>query len=364
MKVPLLDLKAQYGGIREDVRRAVDGVMDAQYFILGPEVAALEEEVAAYVGAKHAIGCASGTDALLLALMALGLGEGDEVITSPFTFFATAGSIWRTGATPVFVDIEPETFNIDPAAVGAAITGKTKAIIPVHLFGQCAEMDAIRDAAGDVPIVEDAAQALSAEHQGRKAGSIGAVGCFSFFPSKNLGGFGDGGMMTTQDDALAETLRTLRVHGAERKYYHRLVGFNSRLDALQAAVLRVKLPHLDAWSDGRAANAARYRELLAGANVVTPVARPHCRHVYNQYTLRVPERDAVMAGLKERDIGCAIYYPVPLHLQDCFASLGYKEGDLPVAEQAAAEVISIPVYPELTAEMQQHVADTVRELTA
>ena len=363
MKVPLLDLKAQYATIRDAVRAAVDGVMDAQYFILGPEVQALEEEVAAYVGAKHAIGCASGTDALLLALMALGVGDGDEVITTPFTFFATGGSIWRTGARPVFVDIEPDTFNIDPAAVKAAITPSTKAIMPVHLFGQCGEMDAIRKAAGDIPIIEDAAQALSAEYKGTKAGTLGTIGCFSFFPSKNLGGFGDGGMMTTEDDALADKLRQLRVHGAERKYYHKMIGFNSRLDALQAAILRVKLPHLDAWSDGRAANAARHNTLLDGAKVVAPVARPHCRHVYNQYTIRVENRDGLMARLKERDIGCAIYYPVPLHLQECFASLGYGEGDLPVSEKAAAEVISIPVYPELTDEMAQYVADTIREFT-
>ena len=364
MKVPMLDLKAQYATIREDVRAAVDGVMDAQYFILGPEVLAFEEEVAAYVGVKHAIGCASGTDALLLAIMALGVGEGDEIITSPFTFFATGGSIWRTGATPVFVDIEPDTFNIDPAAVRAAITDKTKAIIPVHLFGQCADMDALREAAGDIPVIEDAAQALSSAYKGVMAGNLGTIGCYSFFPSKNLGGFGDGGMCTTNDDALADKLRKLRVHGAEKKYYHQTVGFNSRLDALQAAILRVKLPHLDAWSDGRAANAARYDELLADANCVTPVARPDCRHVYNQYTLRVPKRDAVLAGLQERGIGSAIYYPVPLHVQQCFASLGYQEGDMPVSEKAAAEVLSIPVYPELTPDMQQYVADAVRELTA
>ena len=364
MKVPMLDLKAQYATIREAVRAAADGVMDAQYFILGPEVLAFEEEVATYVGVKHAIGCASGTDALLLALMALEVGEGDEIITSPFTFFATGGSIWRTGATPVFVDIEPDTFNIDPAAVQAAVTEKTKAIIPIHLFGQCADMDAIREAAGDTPVIEDAAQALSSACKGVMAGNLGTVGCYSFFPSKNLGGFGDGGMCTTNDDALADKLRKLRVHGAEKKYYHQTVGFNSRLDALQAAILRVKLPLLDGWSDARAANAARYNELLADANCVTPVARPDCRHVYNQYTLRVPDRDAVLAGLKERDIGCAIYYPVPLHVQQCFASLGYKEGDLPVSEKAAAEVLSIPVYPELTADMQHYVADAVRELTA
>jgi len=363
MKVPLLDLKAQYAAIREDVRAAVDAVMDAQYFILGPEVQALEEEVAAYCGAKHAIGCGSGTDALLLALMALDLGEGDEVITSPFTFFATGGSIWRTGAKPVFVDIDPDTFNIDPAAVKAAITPNTKAIMPVHIFGQCADMDAIKEAAGDIPIIEDAAQALSSEYKGAKAGTLGTIGCFSFFPSKNLGGFGDGGMMTTNDDAIDAKLRQLRVHGAERKYFHKMIGFNSRLDALQATILRVKLPRLDAWSDGRGANAARYQKMLDGAKVVTPVASPDCRHVYNQYTLRVADRDGLMARLKEREIGCAIYYPVPLHLQECFGSLGYSEGDLPVSEKAAKEVISIPVYPELTDEMAQFVADTIREYT-
>jgi len=361
MKVPLLDLKAQYGPLREEVRQAVDAVMDAQYFILGPEVAALEKEVAEYVGARHAIGCASGTDALLLALMALGIGPGDEVITTPFTFFATAGSISRCGAIPVFVDIEEDTFNISPEAIAAAITDKTKAIMPVQLFGQSADMDAIADVAGDIPIIEDAAQALSSEYKGKRVGSIGTLGCFSFFPSKNLGGFGDGGMITTHCDGLDASLRSLRVHGAEERYFHRTVGFNSRLDALQATVLRVKLPHLDAWSDGRAANAAKYNELLAGANVVTPVAKDYARHVYNQYTLRVQDRDGLMAHLKSKDIGCAVYYPLCLHMQECFAYLGGKEGDLPVSEKAAKEVLSIPVYPELTDEMIEYVAASIRE---
>ena len=363
MKVPLLDLKAQFATIREEVMRAVEAVFESQYFILGPEVAAFEEEVARYVGARHAIGCASGTDALLLSLMALGVGPGDEVITTPFTFFATAGSIARLGARPVFVDIEEDTFNIDPDKIAPAITDKTKAIIPVHLFGQCADMDKIARAAGDIPIIEDAAQALSAEYKGKKAGVLGTMACFSFFPSKNLGGAGDGGMITTNDDDLAAKLRMLRVHGAHEKYYHDVVGINSRLDALQAAVLRVKLPHLDSWSDGRARNAARYGELLAGANVVCPVARDFARHVYNQYTIRVARRDELMARLKEREIGCAIYYPVPLHLQKCFAHLGYKEGDLPVAEKASREVLSIPVYPELSDEMLGYVAETIREFT-
>ncbi|MFP4056415.1 MAG: DegT/DnrJ/EryC1/StrS family aminotransferase [Candidatus Brocadiia bacterium] len=364
MKVPLLDLKAQYQTIRDEVRSAMDAVLESQYFILGPEVAAFEDEVARYVGADHAVGCASGSDALLLALMALDVGPGDEVVTSPFTFFATGGSISRLGAKPVFVDIEEDTFNIDPAQVGGAITEKTKAIMPVHLFGQCADMDPLREAAGDVPIVEDAAQALSADYKGRKAGVLGTIACFSFFPSKNLGGCGDGGMLTTNDPTLAEKIRLLRVHGAEQKYYHNTIGINSRLDAIQAAVLRVKLPHLDAWSDARAANAARYDQLLADLPVRTPVAKPYVRHVYNQYTLRAADRDGLVAALKERDIGCAIYYPVPLHLQECYAHLAHREGDLPVAEQAAREVLSIPVYPELTDEMARYVAQCIREIVA
>ncbi len=363
MKVPMLDLKAQFATIREEVMRAVEAVFESQYFILGPQVAAFEEEIARYVGARHAIGCASGTDALLLSLMALDVGPGDEVITTPFTFFATAGSIARLGARPVFVDIEEDTFNIDPEKIPPAITEKTKAIIPVHLFGQCADMDRINEAAGDIPVIEDAAQALSAEYKGKRAGVLGTMGCYSFFPSKNLGGAGDGGMITTDDDELAERLGMLRLHGAHQKYYHDLVGINSRLDALQAAVLRVKLPHLDAWSDARARNAARYDELLADANVVTPTARDFARHVYNQYTIRVARRDELMTHLKEREIGCAIYYPVPLHLQRCFAHLGYTEGDLPVSEKAAREVISIPVYPELTDEMLAYVAESIREFS-
>ncbi|HUT36450.1 MAG TPA: DegT/DnrJ/EryC1/StrS family aminotransferase [Planctomycetota bacterium] len=363
MKVPLLDLKVQYATIRDKVRPVVDAVMDSQYFILGPEVEAFEKELAAYVGAKHAIGCASGTDAILLALMALGVGPGDEVVTTPFTFFATAGCISRVGATPVFVDIEPDTFNINPELIARAITPKTRAILPVHLFGQCADMDSILAAAGDVPVIEDAAQSLSAEYKGRKSGVLARVACFSFFPSKNLGGFGDGGAVTTDDSALAERITTLRVHGGRQRYYHDEVGINSRLDALQAAVLRVKLPHLDQWSDRRAANARRYDEMLAGAKVVTPVARPYGRHVFNQYTVRAANRDALQKHLAAREIGNAIYYPVPLHLQKCYASLGYKEGGLPEAERASREVLSIPVYPELTDQMARHVAESIREFT-
>jgi len=363
MKVPLLDLKAQYATIREKVRPVVDAVMDSQYFILGPEVEAFEKEVAAYVGAKHAIACASGTDAILLALMALGVGPGDEVVTTPFTFFATGGCVSRVGAKPVFVDIEEDTFNIDPAAIAQAITPRTKAILPVHLFGQCADMDPILEAAGSIPVIEDAAQALSSAYKGKKAGTLATVACFSFFPSKNLGGFGDGGMMTTNDDALAEKLRILRVHGASKKYFHKVIGVNSRLDALQATVLRVKLPCLEAWSDARAAHARCYAELFAGSKVVTPVAKPYGRHVYNQYTLRAANRDGLEAHLKSRDVGCAIYYPVPLHRQDCYADLGYREGSLPRAERAAREVLSIPVYPEMTDDMVRYVAASVREFT-
>ncbi|MBM4031789.1 MAG: DegT/DnrJ/EryC1/StrS family aminotransferase [Planctomycetes bacterium] len=363
MKVPLLDLKAQYATIRDKVRPAVDAVLESQCFILGPEVEAFEKELAAYVGARHAVACASGTDALLLALMALGVGPGDEVVTTPFTFFATAGCIARLGARPVFVDIEPDTFNINPALVGKAITKRTKAIIPVHLFGQCADMDPILAAAGGIPIIEDAAQSLSAEYRGRKSGVLGRVACFSFFPSKNLGGFGDGGAVTTDDAALAERLACLRVHGAKQKYYHDEVGLNSRLDALQAAVLRVKLPYLDAWSAQRALNARRYDELLAGAKVVTPVAKPYGRHVFNQYTIRAANRDGLQKHLGAREIGNAIYYPVPLHLQKCFAALGYAPGSLPEAERAAREVLSIPIYPELSEPMARHVAASIREFT-
>ncbi len=363
MKVPLLDLKAQYATIRDKVRPVVDAVMDSQYFILGPEVEAFEKELAAYVGAKHAIACASGTDAILLALMALGVGPGDEVVTTPFTFFATAGCVARAGAKPVFVDIEPDTFNIAPSLIARAITKKTKAILPVHLFGQCADMDPILSAAGSIPVIEDAAQALSAEYKGKKSGVLGRVACFSFFPSKNLGAFGDGGALTTDDSALAEKLASLRVHGARQKYYHDEVGLNSRLDALQAAILRVKLPYLDQWSDQRAANARRYDEMLAGTRVVTPVAKPYARHVFNQYTIRAANRDGLQKHLAAREIGNAIYYPVPLHLQKCFAGLGYGPGSLPESERAASEVLSIPIYPELTDQMARHVAASIREFT-
>lgn len=362
--VPLLDLKAQYAAIREECRAAFDRVADAQYFIGGPEVEGLEAEVAAYSQCQHGIGVTSGTDALLVAMMAIGIGPGDEVITTSYTFFATGGCIHRLGATPVFVDINPVSYNIDPALIEAAITPRTRAIMPVHLYGQMADMDSIMAIAQrhNLYVIEDAAQAIGAEHRGRHAGSIGHFGCFSFFPSKNLGAFGDGGMIIANDPALAHRARLLRNHGAEPKYYHKLVGGNFRLDALQAAILRVKLKYLDGWTAGRQRNAARYRALFASAglpDVVLPAEEPDRRHIYNQFVIRTGRRAAVMAKLKERRIGHEIYYPVPLHLQECFADLGYTPGSLPHSEKAAQETLALPIYPELTAEMQAAVVDAI-----
>jgi dTDP-4-amino-4,6-dideoxygalactose transaminase len=368
-----LDLKAQFVPLREEINRAIQQVVEAQAFVLGQTVADFETEVANYVGARHAIGCASGTDALILALAALGVGPGDEVLTSPFSFFSTASCAYKVGARPVFADIDPDTFNLDPEKVEVAIGARTKAVLPVHLFGQCAEMDALSSIAErrGLPVVEDAAQALSATYRSSSrgaeihAGSIGTLGCYSFFPSKNLGGFGDGGMIVTQDDDLAERLRLLRVHGGQQMYHHRWVGWNSRLDALQAAVLRIKLPHLDDWSEGRAANAARYDGWFAESGVLEsgqvrlPARAENCRHIFNQYTLRAKRRDELREHLKSEGIGHSVYYPVPLHLQECFRELGYKEGDLPEAERACREVISLPVYPELTREQQQRVVSAV-----
>jgi len=362
--VPLLDLKAQYATIRDEVRSAMDRVADSQYFIMGPEVQALEEEVAAYSQCKFGIGVSSGTDALLVALMAIDIQPGDEIITTPYTFFATAGCITRLGAKPVFVDIDPTTYNIDANQIEDKITDRTRAILPVHLFGQMADMDAIMAIAQrrELIVIEDAAQAIGSEYKGRRAGSIGDIGCFSFFPSKNLGGFGDGGMVVTNDPALAERLNILRKHGSQPKYYHKFVGGNFRLDAIQAAVLRVKLKYLDGWTEERQENAARYRQMFA-ASVLSekrmPVELPDCRHIYNQFILRCSLRDELMAHLKGLQIGCEIYYPVPMHLQECFADLGYREGDFPISEAAANETLAIPIYPELTAEMQQAVVNEV-----
>jgi dTDP-4-amino-4,6-dideoxygalactose transaminase len=366
VEVPLLDLKQQYQAIKDDVDAAVARVIQSQYFILGPEVTALEEEVAAYSSVAHAVGMSSGTDALLAALMALDVGPGDEVITTTYSFFATAGVVARLGARIVFVDIDPATFNIDTAAAVDAVTDRTKAIMPVHLYGRLADMDPLLDVARrrGIAVIEDAAQAIGAvDAQGRSAGSIGDMGCFSFFPSKNLGGFGDGGMTVTNDDALAHRLRLLRMHGSEPKYYHAIVGGNFRLDALQAAVLRVKLRHLDDWTAARRRNAARYRELFAAAGIADRVTLPadDAGHIYNQFVIRVAARDELRRHLAAQRIGTEIYYPIPLHLQECFAALGYHAGDLPHAEAAARETLALPVYPELSEEQLAHVVESIRE---
>jgi len=364
-EVPLLDLDAQYRPLRDEILAAVTRVCDSQRFILGDEVDALERELAACLGAGEAIAVSSGTDALLVALMALGIGPGDDVITSTFSFFATAGSISRLGATPVLVDIDPVTCNLDAEAVRAAITPRTRAIIPVHLYGLCADMDPISRCAAEsgVAVVEDACQAIGATYRGRQAGSMGIAGCFSFFPSKNLGAFGDGGLVTTGDRALAHEIRLLRNHGAEPKYFHKRIGGNFRLDALQAAVLRVKLPHLARWTGMRRDNAARYDALFADAGladrIVLPVEPAGSRHIFNQYVVRVPDRDRVRARLTEHGIGTEIYYPVPFHLQDCFAALGHARGDFPHAEAAAASTLALPIYAELTAAQQAAVVSAL-----
>lgn len=368
MQTPLLDLKAQYAALRDEIHAAIERVVESQQFILGPEVEALEEEVAAYSHCRYGVGVSSGTDALLVSLMAIGLQPGDEVITTPYTFFATAGSIARLGARPVFVDIDPQTYNLDPAKLETAITPRTRAIMPVHLFGQMADMDPILVVAErhGLYVIEDAAQAIGAEYKGRRAGSLGHLGCFSFFPSKNLGGFGDGGMVVTNDPDLADRVRLLRGHGARPKYYHKVVGGNFRLDALQAAVLRVKLKHLDAWTAARQRNAERYRQLFtaAGVDVGLPCDAGYGRHIYNQFVIRSRRRDALMAHLKAHGVGCEIYYPAPLHLQECFADLGYKVGDFPASEQAAQETLAIPIYPELSEAQQETVVRAVAEALA
>lgn len=363
--VPLLDLKAQYATIREEVNAAVLRVLESQHFILGPEVEALEEEVAAYSQCKYGIGVSSGTDALMVALMAIDIQPGDEVITTPYTFFATAGSIVRLGAKPVFVDIDPLSYNIDHTKIEAAITARTRAIMPVHLYGQMAEMDPIMEIANrhNLYVIEDAAQAIGAEYKGQRAGSIGHLGCFSFFPSKNLGGIGDGGMVVTNDAELADKVKLLRGHGARPKYYHQVVGGNFRLDAVQAAVLRVKLKYLDQWTMGRRRNAARYRQLFAeaGTSVELPHDASYGRHIYNQFVIRTDRRDVLMAHLKARQIGIEVYYPVPMHLQRCFMVLGYRIGDFPNSESAAQETLALPIYPELNHSHLQAVVMSTQE---
>lgn len=364
MQFPFLDLKAQYSQIKAEIQHAVARVLDSQHFILGPEVAALEVEIAKYVGSEFAIGCASGSDALLLALMALEIGPGDEVITTPFTFVATAGSIARLQARPVFVDIDPVTFNISPEAIAAAITPRTKAIMPVHLFGQAADMNAINAIAArhHLPVIEDAAQAIGARRNGRAVGALGTVGCFSFFPSKNLGGAGDGGIITTSDSQLAAKLKVLRVHGSREKYHYEMLGVNSRLDAIQAAILRVKLPRLDEWAQGRRMNARRYRELFRAAGlekfVQTPIEDSTCLHVYNQFTIRADRRDELKHFLHTSGIPTEIYYPAPLHREPAFADC---PATCPQSEAAAQQVLALPIYPELTVSHQEAVVGAIAQ---
>jgi len=365
--VPLLDLQAQYRPIRDELLAAITRVCDSQRFIMGAEVEALERELAEYLRVPEAIAVSSGTDALLASMMGLGIGPGDEVVTSTFSFFATAGCISRLGATPRLVDIDPATYNIDVNAVGAVLSPRTRAIVPVHLYGLCANMDALLAVAVEagVPVIEDAAQAIGATYNGRAAGSMGVAGCFSFFPSKNLGAFGDAGLITTTDRGLAEKIRLLRNHGAEPKYFHKRIGGNFRLDAIQAAVLRVKLPHLPTWTSMRRANAGRYARLFAEAGltdrVTLPVEPEGCFHIYNQFVVRVPDRDRVRAHLAEHGIATEIYYPVPFHLQECFAHLGHSRGDFPEAERAADSTLALPIYGELTETQQEAVVRTLAD---
>lgn len=368
--IPILDLKAQYKTIKSEIMSAVEEVFESQYFILGKEGSSLEEALAPYCHTEFAIGCASGSDALLIALMAIDIKPGDEVITTPFTFFATGGSISRLGAKPVFVDIDPDTFNIDPKLIEEKITEHTRAIMPVHLFGQCAEMNEILAIAKkhNLVVIEDAAQAIGSEYHGKRAGSMGLIGCLSFFPSKNLGAAGDAGMMLTNDPELAEKLRILRVHGGKPKYYYRMLGCNSRLDELQAAVLKVKFKYLESWTKKRQENALLYDELFAKhqltEQVTIPKVLPYSRHIFHQYTIRVPKREQLMAYLKENGVGTEIYYPLSLHQQDCFAYLGQQTGSLPHSEKAAQEVLSLPIYPELTLEQQEYVVSTIANFYA
>ena len=371
MKIPLLDIKAQNDALRPQIDEAISKVLDSNGFILGTEVVELEKELAAYCRTRFAVGCASGTDALLLALMAFDIGAGDEVITTPYSFFATASAVTRLGAKPVFVDINSADYNIDVSQIEEKITTRTKAIQPVHLFGQCAEMDFLKEIADkhNVPIVEDAAQAIGAELNGKRAGAMGAIGCFSFYPSKNLGAMGDAGFMTTDDEELARKLFALRVHGSFERYYHKWVGLNSRLDAMQAAILRVKLPHLDEWTDARRRNAAIYRRLFIENNLSEtlqiPIERAGERHIYNQFVIRVPEkRDELKAYLQKHDIGTDVYYPVSLHLQECFDYLCYKTGDFPESERAARETLALPIYAELTKAQIEYVVEKIAKFVA
>lgn len=362
MNIPLLDLKLQHASIKEEITAAINQVLEAGNYILGPNVRALEEEIAAYCGTIYGVGVANGTDAILLALEAFGIGPGDEVITTPFTFFATAEVISKLGATPVFVDIDPKTYNIDVGKIEDRITPKTKAIIPVHIFGQMADMDPIMEIANryDLVVIEDACQAIGAEYKGIKAGSIGHAGCFSFFPSKNLGCYGDGGMVVTNDSKVMEKIKILRVHGSETKYFHTSLGYNSRLDELQAAILRVKLKYLDQWNGARAEKAKCYESLLANCDVVTPYAEENYKHVYHLYIIKVQNRNELMSRLKANGIASGIYYPLPLHFQEVYKNLGYNKGDLPQAEKAAEETLAVPLFPDLKEEDILEVTNVIK----
>ena len=364
MKIPPLDLKRQYASIKNEIDSAIQNVLNHGGFVLGPEVKGLENKLAEYCETKNGVGVASGTDALLLSLMAVGIKPGDEVITSTFTFFATAGVISRLGAKPVFVDIDPDTFNINPELIEKAITSKTGAIIPVHLYGQIAAMDEISAVAKkhNIPVIEDAAQAIGSTYKGKKAGSFGLTGCFSFYPTKNLGAYGDGGFITTDDDETADLLRRLRLHGARPKYFHSIIGINSRLDSMQAAALLVKLRHLPEWHEARRTRARYYDKLLSDIDQVkTPLVHDYNYHIYHQYTILAEKRDELKEYLKSKDIGCEIYYHLPMHLQECFKNLGYEKGDMPVAENASEMALSIPIFPELTDHEQDYIVETIKE---
>ncbi len=366
MKVPFIDLAAQYAQIKEEINQNLSDVLNSQYFILGPKVKELEQKIAALCGCKYAIGVSSGTDALLLSLIACGIKSGDEVITTPFTFFSTASCISRLGAQPVFVDIDPRTFNIDPEAIEDKLSSKTKAIIPVHLFGQLTDMDPLLDIASKAHlwIIEDAAQSIGATYKNRKAGSIGHLGCFSFYPTKNLGAYGDGGMIVTNDEELADKLRILRVHGSRPKYYHHIIGVNARLDEMQAAVLLVKLKYLQEWNDARTSNAVLYKEKLQELPLSLPFVAEPCKSIYHQYVIKAPRRDELNEYLQNHGIGTQIYYPLPLHLQPCFKNLNYKEGDFPHAEEASRTVLSLPIFAELGKDQIAYVAEKIREFYA